>query len=419
MDIQEQRRLRVLFLASWYPNREHPVSGIFVKRHALAASQYCDVAVLYVHLGLIDRSIDVAEDNGIIEVRVYQKMSTNPNRLIRDFSNQVAQYLGYLRCALKGYELINKKFGKPDLVHCNVILYAGFFALYLKLTKGIPYIITEHWAGYLKEDGTFNKRSSLGKGLIRYIGKNAKAITTVSGKLRDAMMACGIANCYSVIPNVVTVAETKSSLEKVRIKQILHVSLLKDDTKNISGIIEAVKELSMTRKDFELHIIGDGNDKEKLEGLARKYSLLNNMIFFEGMVNANDISAFFCASDFFVLNSNFETFSVVTAEALACGKPVIATRCGGPEEFVKDDCGILIEPRDTDALVKAIDYMLDNFSSYSSKEICEYAKSRFGFDSVGKEFFNLYMSAIDSSELLSLALISITFFASISSLYLN
>ncbi|MCX6641889.1 MAG: glycosyltransferase, partial [Candidatus Bathyarchaeota archaeon] len=372
-----------------------------------------------VHLGSIDRSIDVAEDNGIIERRAYQKMSTNPNRWIRDLSNQAAQYLGNLRCALRGYELINKNFGKPDLVHCNVILYAGFFALYLKLTKGIPYIITEHWAGYLKEDGTFNKRSFLGKGLIRSIGKNAKAITTVSGKLKDAMIACGITNCYSVIPNVVDVAEMKCSREKAGKKQILHVSLLKDDIKNVSGIIDAVKELSMKRKDFQLHIIGNGNDKEKLEDLARKYSLLNKMIFFEGMVNVNDVSNSFCASDFFVLNSNFETFSVVTAEALACGKPVIATRCGGPEEFVKDNCGILIESRDKDALVKAMDYMLDNFSSYNSKEISEYAKSRFGYDSVGKKFFDLYVSTIDSSELLSLALIAIIFFASISPLLLN
>lgn len=401
MDFQKERRHRILFLASWYPNKEHPVSGIFVKRHALAASQYCNVAVLHVHLGSTESSIDVSEDNGILEVKVYRKLSTNPNRVIREISNQAAQYLGYLCCALKGYELIDKNFGKPDLVHCNVILYSGFFALYLKLTKGIPYVITDHWAGYLKEDGTFGKRSFLGKVLVRSIGKNAMAITTVSGKLRDAMIACGIINRYFVIPNVVDVAQMKSNQEKRRIKQILHVSLLKDDIKNVSGIIKAVKELSIKRKDFELHIIGSGNDKEKLEGMAREYSLLNEMIFFEGMVDANEVSKFFYASDFFVLNSNFETFSVVTAEALACGKPVIATRCGGPEEFVKDNCGILIDSRDMDSLVKAMDYMLDNFSSYNSKEICEYAKSRFGYASVGKKFFDLYVSAIDSSELFS------------------
>lgn len=54
----------------------------------------------------------------------------------------------------------------------------------------------------------------------------------------------------------------------------------------------------------------------------------------------NEVAGFFCECDFFVLNSNFETFSVVTAEALAYGKPVIATRCGGPEEFVNKIMGI-------------------------------------------------------------------------------
>ncbi len=394
MDLQEKRRLKVLFIASWYPNKEHPVSGIFIKRHAFAVSKYCDVAVLHVHLGSIENSIDVAEDNGILEVRVYKKVNPCPHGLIGYLSGQVAQYLGYWHCAISGYNIINKNFGKPDLVHCNVILYAGFVALYLKIRHRIPYIITEHWAGYLREDGTFGRRSVFGKALIRTIGNKAAAITTVSGKLRDAMIACGIENDYFVIPNVVDVVEIECCKNKNNIKQILHVSLLKDDIKNVSGIIEAAGELSRKRKDFELHIIGDGIDRKKLECLAEGYGLLNRVVFFEGMVGVNEVSRFFCGCDFFVLNSNFETFSVVTAEALACGKPVIATKCGGPEEFVKDSCGILIEPRDMDALVKAMDYMLDNFSRYNSKEICEYAKNKFSSEAVGECFFRVYQKVI-------------------------
>ena len=189
MDLPEKKRLKVLFIASWYPNKEHPVSGIFIKKHAMAVSKYCNVAVLYIHLGSIEDSIDVIEENGILEVIVYKKLSTH--RLIRYLSNQMAQYLGNLHASLMGYDIICRKFGKPDLVHCNVLLYAGFVALYLKLRYGMVYILTEHWAGYLNEDGTFKKRSSLGKAFMRFIGKNAAVITTVSGKLRDAMIACG------------------------------------------------------------------------------------------------------------------------------------------------------------------------------------------------------------------------------------
>jgi len=173
----------------------------------MAVSKYCDVAVLYIHLGSIEDGIDVIEENGILEVIVYEKLSSH--RLIRSLSNQMAQYLGNLHASLMGYDIICRKFGKPDLVHCNVLLYAGFVALYLKLRYGMVYILTEHWAGYLNEDGTFKKRSSLGKAFMRFIGKNAAVITTVSGKLKDAMIACGINNQYFVIPNVVDATEMK------------------------------------------------------------------------------------------------------------------------------------------------------------------------------------------------------------------
>jgi len=142
----------------------------------------------------------------------------------------------------------------------------------------------------------------------------------------------------------------------------------------------------MKRRDFELHIVGNGVDREKLEILSEKYGLLNRMIFFEGMVPVDEVASFFCECDFFVLNSNFETFSVVTAEALAYGKPVIATRCGGPEEFVNSNCGILIEPRDNDALVKAMNYMLDNFSTYNPEDIREYAKINLALMSLVKRY---------------------------------
>lgn len=71
-----------------------------------------------------------------------------------------------------------------------------------------------------------------------------------------------------MIPNVVDATETKCRKKNNSKKQILHVSLLKDDIKNVSGIIEAIKDLSMKR-DFELHIVGSGVDREMLEILRK------------------------------------------------------------------------------------------------------------------------------------------------------
>jgi glycosyltransferase involved in cell wall biosynthesis len=208
------------------------------------------------------------------------------------------------------------------------------------------------------------------------------------------MIKCGIDNDYFVIPNVAQVDDRNCCRTQKDPKQILHISLLKDDIKNVSGILSAIKKISLRRNDFELHIIGNGLDRKQLQSIAEDYGLLNKVVFFEGMLDDNELSKFFFDCDFFVLNSNYETFSVVTAEALSCGKPVIATKCGGPEEFVNEKCGILIEPKDEDALVIAIDYMLDNFSNYNSNGIREYAANKFGYDAVGKAFLQLYQKVI-------------------------
>ena len=66
------------------------------------------------------------------------------------------------------------------------------------------------------------------------------------------------------------------------------------------------------------------------------------------------------ASDCFVLPSKLETFGVVYIEAMACGVPVNATRCGGPESFVDDWNGALIAINDHEALVNSLKYMLEN-----------------------------------------------------------
>jgi len=54
------------------------LDGIFIKRHAISVSKYCDVAVINVHLGTIKEGIDVVEENGILEVIVYKKKAHIP-----------------------------------------------------------------------------------------------------------------------------------------------------------------------------------------------------------------------------------------------------------------------------------------------------------------------------------------------------
>lgn len=75
---------------------------------------------------------------------------------------------------------------------------------------------------------------------------------------------------------------------------------------------------------------------------------------------------------------------------MACGKLVIGTSDGGPREIINKDIGILVPPKDIEALVDAIGYMLDNYQNYSSAKISRYAKDNFSYEVVGKKLDEIY-----------------------------
>lgn len=383
-------RYKVLFLASWYPNKFHSIEGIFVKKQAKAVSNYCDVAVLSIKPAeqAKDYDLDYEIEDGVRTVRVYYKPGKVP------VLGKFISLFKYLKSAHIGLKVIKQQFGKPDISHVNVIWPAGLIALILYTTKGIPYIITEHSTIYLAKDGSYKRKAFFEKFLIFLTVKKAKAVTVVSRTLKEAMLSHGFSNRYYVIPNVIdTTGETGQEQINQKKRKIVHISLLCKQ-KNILTILSTLKSILGERDDFEFHIIGDGQDRKKLEQLAQDLGLLNTYVFFHGMLSNEEVYRFLASSDFLITNSNYETFSVATAEALACGVPVIATRCGGPEDYVNEQVGILIEPGNSKQLKEAILHMLDNCDKYDKQEIREYAIAKFNSEVIGKSFYEVYKSIL-------------------------
>ena len=319
------------------------MAGLFVQKHAEAVSLYCDVKVLYVHA---DENIDKfktekkTHNNNLTELIVYY-----PCKKDKAFY-KIYKTINYIKAYQKGFKLLEKENFKPDIIHANILTRTGLIAYFIKLTKGIPYVVTEHWSRYLPSRNTYS--GTVRKLTTRLVVKNAEAILPVSKNLENAMLSHNLFNRnYRVVNNVVDNFFFNEALPVHRTKKrILHVSCFDELAKNVKGIIHATHELAKTRQDFELILIGTGIDFENVYNYAQSLDFQKGIIHFIGEKTPEEVANWMQNSDFFVLFSNYENSPVVIAESLVCGKPVISTNVGGISELINKSNGILIEKRE-------------------------------------------------------------------------
>jgi hypothetical protein len=215
------------------------------------------------------------------------------------------------------------------------------------------------------------------------------------------MSKVGFRGNLGIIRNIVELDTRYLSLQQLQEskdkKSALHISIL-NKRKNVTDIIRAVAQIytKLDRKDFEFNIIGEGSEKYKLEKLAAELGVLNKCVFFHGLVSEERKLELLTKSEFHILNSDDEGFSVVTAEAILYGIPVIATKCGGPEDFVNETTGILIERRNLDELVKAILFMLDNSWKYDKQKLHDFGKNMFSPEVISNKTYEAYKNSITS-----------------------
>jgi glycosyltransferase involved in cell wall biosynthesis len=388
----EQKKIKVLFLARWYPNETNIQLGVFIKKHAAAASKYCDVALLNIvsHDQLKEKfKISYSETAGFPVIIVYHRKIKSG---LFPF-NKILSFIRYLSAHRKGMNLARQKFGDHQITHAYIFIRPVVLAWCMKVFSGKPFVISEQWSGYVS--GKFEKKNLFEKFLVKFLTARASAVITVSEFLKNGMLCNSIKGNFYVIPNVIeTDSKALPGKNNDGLIKILSVADLVDEIKNISGTIKALAETVKNYPQIRLDIVGGGHDRQKLEQLAAELSVLDKNVFFQGMKTNDDVYQYLHECNFLIMNSRFETFSSICAEAMSCGKPVIATRCGGPDEFVTPLTGILIEPDNQKQLEGAIKNMIENYSSYDGHQIKKYATEKFNADVIGKHFFEIYTSIL-------------------------
>ena len=160
-------------------------------------------------------------------------------------------------------------------------------------------------------------------------------------------------------------------------------------------LIRAIKQLEEEIPEIKLLVAGDGRYRKELESLVQNLRMKDRVLF---LGNLQDISKPLAAMDVFVLPATWrEGFGLSIAEAMTCEKPVIVTNIWALNTLIQDrKNGILVEPKNVEALAEAIRMMLVDveFRQKIGKEGRRTAEKRFSLDRMVRELESVYEEAL-------------------------
>jgi glycosyltransferase involved in cell wall biosynthesis len=284
-----------------------------------------------------------------------------------------------------------------DLFHAHFIDIDGFVGAQLKEVYNKPLIVNA--SGSDAYDLPF--RNDWYKACSLYVLSAADRVIAVSQYIAKKISELGVSkekirlipNGYNKIfrPFSQTIAREKLGLPQGK-KILLCVGSLTEGKGHIY-LLEAMKLIRKSRNDVTLLIIGSGD----LETALRKRILqegLDDSVFLVGEKVHGEIPLWMNACDVFVLPSLGESFGVVLIEALACGKPVVATHIGGiPEIISNDDVGVLVQPADPLALFEGLVVALSR--KWLSERILDFA-SKYSLEKTIPSLLNVYLEILNS-----------------------
>jgi glycosyltransferase involved in cell wall biosynthesis len=390
--------LRIFLIPSWFPSKTNPVAGIFIEDQVRAlARRRPGWQIAVSGWGQEETVIELRHPfTSIPRVLDRQRRRPSERRLAPNavvYSNPVVHWTPRLlagrfdalvRANVANAARARRDLGGLDVIHAHAAFPAGLIALQLARELGIPYVVTAHAGQALQArvDRTELGRSALTEGL-----RNAAAIIAVSRALGTRLAEAG-APPTDVIPNVVdeeffTPATSPPAAERPRVFTLGRLV----EGKGIVELLEATARIRSGGFPVELRIGGDGPRRAEWERHARSLGLGDDVAFL-GHLTREAVRDELRECSCFALASESETFGVVCIEALACGRPVVATRSGGPEEIVTDDNGMLVPPRDVEALAEGLRAVLGR--AYDSDAIRRDAVRRFGTEKIAAALEAVY-----------------------------
>lgn len=313
-----------------------------------------------------------------------------------------------------GLWLILKK--RIGLIHAHTLSSPSLIAMACSLLTRKPLIVTVHESSFINNI----KRKKLVTMLkYRLLLKFAKHIITVSRELKFYILdLCSEENKVTEIPNGVDlklfhprgliynsvdsypITIRKIMQEKDEGKQVVLCPRRIVEKNGIVYLLDAIPEVVKKYDNVLFVFVGPIQDKRYWDSICKRVKELKIKQFtiFTGGVPNNLMPIYYDLADIVVIPSLVEATSIAALEAMACGKPIIATKVGGLLEIIKHYYnGLLVPPADSKALAQAIlllllDRKLLNNLAYNALCFAKY----YSWENIISRILSIYNSILKS-----------------------
>ncbi len=400
--------MNIFVIPSWYPSESHPTTGIFVKEQTeLLARNFQNLNFGISIWGQNDDQLLLPMftplDNFFKLLRrhnIGSKEQTIRNNLTEFFHPAITWTWKFLHGNIKGIIKSNvdnlnafeEKFGPADIIHAHTGFPAGYVAMHVSKAFNIPFIITEHMSPFPFRIFPSNKGKLSNRIQLPYM-KSRRNIC-VSQNMQEAFSQFGLPN-LKVINNFVD--EEFYDFQSITNKNTEFAFFMLGRLVPQKGVDILLKGFHSVLKRYPetvLKIAGEGHERDRYQKLANGLNI-SHKIKWLGDLSRTDIKDQFGNCHAFALASRHEGLPVSIIEAIACGRPVIGTVCGGPEEIINETNGYLVPPEDPDALAQAMIRMIENYHDFDQAAIRADFENRFSSRVITRQIVDLYEEVID------------------------
>ena len=283
----------------------------------------------------------------------------------------------------------------PDLIFSCFLYPDGYAALKIGKRLGVPVVAMGIGSDINRIGDPLSRRHT------RTVLREADFVVTVSGDLREKAVAMGARpeKARAVINGCDL--SVFHPMDRIQARQKLGVGLTAeavvyigrmDVKKGLRELVDAAVSLHSERTNLHVYLVGDGPDRHIIESAVRAENA-NGYIHALPSCAFDDVAVWMAAADLVTLPSYMEGCPNVVLEALASGRPVVATRVGGIPEIMSDGCGRLVPPRNSAALARALALVLDQ--SWDAEAISAHGSR--SWEVVAQELLEIFESLVPAS----------------------